>query len=481
MKRDYISYLFLAVVIIAGIIIYNPFLLYFQNDDFIHIPLSAQGELFQHNSFRPICDLSVMLDYTIWGKNAYGYHITNLILHCINCLLVYLFTKKISQRYKIFNENKFAPAATALLFFIYANHSEAVFWILGRSAMLGFFFFMLSCIFYLERERNFYFIISLVFAMLAWLSYESTWVLPIVFFAIMFSDNVTGSPVYLKQNALNKEKINAIVILTCFAVYLIARRFVTGEWIGSYESGGTKEISWISILENIFRLSIRSWLPPNENGTIFIAAALILFLIFAVVLIRLKRNSKVIYLLVMALWLVSLMPYVVLGIDTKGTESERFLYLPALFTCFILVVLITQIKKQSTRNISMMAIIILQLIMLNTNKNHYRFSGSVTQTFIRAVNQFPAGSKFIIDSVPQECRGALIYRLGFTDCFKWMAPNDSLIQWTQKHNDLILHNDYKSKIIKDPTGRFNNMPGNMNDRSAYMQFSDSVLWIYLPQ
>src|SRR5262245_14700523 len=79
-------YILLSLLIATlALYCYNPFAFYFQNDDFIHIPLSQKGVLLQHNTFRPVCDISIMLDYWLWGKSAWGYHLTNLLLHIFTC------------------------------------------------------------------------------------------------------------------------------------------------------------------------------------------------------------------------------------------------------------------------------------------------------------------------------------------------------------------------------------------------------------
>ena len=91
--------LFAATVVAFTLYCYNPFELYFLNDDFIHIPLSRDGILLQHNSFRPVCDLSMMLDYQLWGKTAWGYHLTNLLLHIINTILVFYLSKNLCRKY----------------------------------------------------------------------------------------------------------------------------------------------------------------------------------------------------------------------------------------------------------------------------------------------------------------------------------------------------------------------------------------------
>src|SRR4051812_7593882 len=110
------------VAIAVGLCLFNPFPLYFLNDDLVHIPLSKDAALFQHKSFRPVCDLSVALDYWLWGKNAYGYHVTNLVLHIANSILTFWLTKVLLQKFGF--ENVVVVSFLAgTLFFIYAFHS----------------------------------------------------------------------------------------------------------------------------------------------------------------------------------------------------------------------------------------------------------------------------------------------------------------------------------------------------------------------
>src|SRR3954447_18209427 len=87
------------IIILAAFYCYNPFALYFQNDDFIHIPLSERGVLLQRNAFRPVCDISIIIDYWLWGKNARGYHFTNLLLHTVACVTLFLFLRFILKTY----------------------------------------------------------------------------------------------------------------------------------------------------------------------------------------------------------------------------------------------------------------------------------------------------------------------------------------------------------------------------------------------
>jgi len=40
-------------------------------------------------SYRPFQSLTYFFDYSFWGDNPLGCHITNVLIHCLNCILVY--------------------------------------------------------------------------------------------------------------------------------------------------------------------------------------------------------------------------------------------------------------------------------------------------------------------------------------------------------------------------------------------------------
>ena len=42
-----------------------------------------------HNYWRPVFSISLALDYSLWGLNPLGFHLTNILLHAANttCLL----------------------------------------------------------------------------------------------------------------------------------------------------------------------------------------------------------------------------------------------------------------------------------------------------------------------------------------------------------------------------------------------------------
>ena len=114
--------------------------------------------------YRPIVSTSYTIDYAIWGLNPLGYHITNLLIHIIACLLLLLILAHLFRGHKY--TLLFSLLAT-LIFASHAVHTEAVSWISGRTDSLVTLFFFASFYFYVkfdsDRKNSFLYISLLLF------------------------------------------------------------------------------------------------------------------------------------------------------------------------------------------------------------------------------------------------------------------------------------------------------------------------------
>src|SRR3989337_347461 len=54
--------------------------------------------LFGELSYRPFVTLTYFIDYSLWGLNPTGFHLTNLLLQTANTLLFYLFLKLVLKQ-----------------------------------------------------------------------------------------------------------------------------------------------------------------------------------------------------------------------------------------------------------------------------------------------------------------------------------------------------------------------------------------------
>jgi hypothetical protein len=99
--------------------------------------------------WHPLTWLSFMLDYKLYGLNPSGYHLTNLFLHVINTLLLFLLFTGMTQAV-------WQSAAVAALFAIHPLHVESVAWVVERKDVLSTLFFisaMISYVSYVKRPK----------------------------------------------------------------------------------------------------------------------------------------------------------------------------------------------------------------------------------------------------------------------------------------------------------------------------------------
>jgi tetratricopeptide (TPR) repeat protein len=109
-------------------------------------------------NWHPLTSLSHAIDYASWGFDPFGYHLTNIILHGLNTVLLFLFV--IQLMVKASNANYMATSpeiplpvstrfliaasVTALLFALHPLQVESVAWIAERKNLLCAFFVLLT-------------------------------------------------------------------------------------------------------------------------------------------------------------------------------------------------------------------------------------------------------------------------------------------------------------------------------------------------
>lgn len=110
--------------------------------------------------YIPLTFLSYQLDHLLWGLRPVGFHLTNLLLHTLNVILVFflcgLLFKKSRGGNAVLSPNTYhlTPLLVALLFAIHPLNTEAVAWASARKDLLSGFFFLLTLCAYLKwRER----------------------------------------------------------------------------------------------------------------------------------------------------------------------------------------------------------------------------------------------------------------------------------------------------------------------------------------
>ena len=101
---------------------------------------------FHLGHYVPLSWMTLGFDYAVWGMNPVGYHLTNLLLHAANALLVYFLALRLyalgSSTSAVSSARIFAAAVAALAFSIHPLRVESVAWITERRDVLSALFFL---------------------------------------------------------------------------------------------------------------------------------------------------------------------------------------------------------------------------------------------------------------------------------------------------------------------------------------------------
>ncbi len=153
--------------------------------------------------YRPLISLSYLLDYKIWGRNPFGFHLSVLIGHAINTALVFLLSRRLflARGAGDFTQptlNRLS-LVIASLFAVHPVHAEAVAWIPGRSDVFCATFMLSSLFLYLysrQTQKGWAFAVSMAAFLLALLTKEIAVGLVLLFplFEFMASSPPAFSP-----------------------------------------------------------------------------------------------------------------------------------------------------------------------------------------------------------------------------------------------------------------------------------------------
>jgi len=181
---------------------------FFKTDIFSHDPASRNIS----SSYRPLQTVSYAVDSLMWGGDAFGFHLTNVLIHIFNALLVFFLLKK------IFGDRYFA-FFIALLFGIHPVNTQSVTYISGRADLLSTMFSLLSLYAYVNYRKT-----------------QKTpflWYSGIAFLAALYSRETSGivvpllialyEVVFMAEKARSFMLTNIIPYIAAFLLYLPMR------------------------------------------------------------------------------------------------------------------------------------------------------------------------------------------------------------------------------------------------------------------
>ncbi len=177
-------------------------------------PLYYFSDFTSQYYYRPLQNLSYMLDYSLFGLRPWGFHLVNVLLHTAVALLVYLLLQRLfSQPHLSF--------WAALLFSVHPLHTSVVGYISGRADILVALFSLGSLCLFLKSARPAYFFSSLVFFLLALLSKEAALIFPLV---LIITSETYISSAGIEGSAARIMRLRYGVFLLVSLAYILLRK-----------------------------------------------------------------------------------------------------------------------------------------------------------------------------------------------------------------------------------------------------------------
>jgi tetratricopeptide (TPR) repeat protein len=169
--------------------------------------------------YRPVVSASYTMDCAIWGLKPFGFHLTNVLIHVINVLLLFrllmLMFEKSQSKFK-----DYAILIGTIIFAFHPVHTEAVAWVSGRTDSLSCTFFFAAFIYYLKYSKvnkNLFLVLMLLFYMLALLAKEMAVTLPVL---IILYDIIAGR-LSISEAIKQKFKVYSALILLSVLYFVL--------------------------------------------------------------------------------------------------------------------------------------------------------------------------------------------------------------------------------------------------------------------
>ncbi|MCE5267717.1 MAG: tetratricopeptide repeat protein [Planctomycetaceae bacterium] len=302
--------------------------------------------------WAPACWLSHMLDCQMYGLDAWGHHLTNVVLHAATAILLFLVLRRMTARL-------WPSALAATLFAVHPLRVESVAWVTERRDVLSGLFFMLTLWAYFNYVRGdtidgagdrgsggtrravCRYVTVAVFFALGLMAKPMLVTVPCVLLLLDYwpLGRIGQKPSLRVLTRLIAEKVplfalaGACCMVTVWAEYVSLHKTHAARWqvenlLVSY-AGYLRQTFWpVGLAPMASRRGVP--LPLWEVG----AAALLLAAVTAGALAVRRRHA---YLIVGWLWFLGML-FPVTGLVPFGTQgaADRFTYLPQIGLCIAL-------------------------------------------------------------------------------------------------------------------------------------------------
>lgn len=300
-----------------------------------HPSASHAAELFtttHGDLYQPLPMVSFQLDYARaestpkerFPVSARPFHFTNIALHALNAILVYLLATRLAGCRRV-------GLLTGLMFACHPFAMEPVAWVNGRMMLLASLFSLLTiclCIRSAKSRPS-----ESILATVAWVAAILSKIIPTVPFAAAICDFST-------HGRLSRHKAPLYIVLLLLAVagtYVALRATQHAGFVEGMQSEAVASAPVRTLLATRYYIEnyvwpgrLAAWSPPPFDEVISsppVLVAILEIILVASIAIALRRRMPVVTLGIM-LFAILLAPLLAAGVARKFLAADRYMYLP---------------------------------------------------------------------------------------------------------------------------------------------------------
>ena len=338
-------------------------------------------------NWHPLTWLSHMLDYELFGMKPFGHHLTSLIFHITNTVLLFGVLLKMTGAL-------WRSALVAVLFALHPLNVESVAWVAERKNVLSTFFLLLTLwayVKYVDKKNAGNYLLVVLFLALGLMSKPMLVTLPFVLLLLDFWPLKRFSKVRPTRLILEKVPLFILIIGSCVATFIAQRSggaMRSSEFSSLYFRIANALVSYFEYLRNMLWPSGLSVFYPHPGAALPIwkpIACTILLVAITIWIVKGIRRAP--YLAVGWFWyLGTLVP--VIGIVQVGEQAmaDRYTYVP-LIGIFIALAwsLPEHIKPRKGKFLPVLSGIVISLLIALTWIQVSHWKNSIT-LFKHAIN-----------------------------------------------------------------------------------------------
>ena len=351
------------------------------------------------SNWHPLTWLSHMLDCQLYGMNPGRHHLTNVLIHILNTLLLFLVLKRMTGAL-------WRSGWVAALFALHPLHVESVVWVAERKDVLSTFFWMLalwSYARYVERSDFYRYLIVLLFFSFGLMAKPMLVTLPFVLLLLdywplrRFQLGLPGDR-NISQRRFNfdliREKIPLFLLSAASSIvtYMVQKSGGAVNFLDAIPFKSRISNAVVSYVGYIGKMlwphNLAVFYPYPKSIPLWkVMGAGLLLVIISVVFFRIKRTKP--YFAVGWLWYIgTLVP--VIGLVQVGMQgmADRYTYVPLIGLFIIIAWGVPDIvSKWRYKRIGLAATIAITLaILIITTRLQVRYWSNSTVLFEHALD-----------------------------------------------------------------------------------------------